>query len=135
MSDRSKYIGKKIAKGLCFVVVGILLVILFGNVVMYLWNWLVPALFAGPVITFWQALGLLVLTRILFGFPKGGGHRGGGWARKKREWKEEMRARMEHLTPEEKEKMKDHFSRCMSGRWGRWAEKNDRDNVSPSQPD
>jgi hypothetical protein len=38
-----------------------------GGVVMQLWNWLTPALFGWHVITFWQALGLLVLCRILFG--------------------------------------------------------------------
>lgn len=32
----------------------------------FLWNWLVPAIFGGPVITFWQALGLNFLTSILF---------------------------------------------------------------------
>ena len=37
----------------------------FGT--MYLWNWLVPLLFHGPVVTFLQALGLLVLSKILFG--------------------------------------------------------------------
>lgn len=36
-------------------------------VVMLLWNWLVPALFTLPAITYWQAAGLLILGRILFG--------------------------------------------------------------------
>lgn len=50
------------------IVIGIAAVLgLAGVVVMSLWNWLVPALFAGPVLHFWQALGLLVLTRILVG--------------------------------------------------------------------
>ena len=38
-----------------------------GEVVMHLWNWLLPALFGWRLITFWQAVGLLVLCRILFG--------------------------------------------------------------------
>ena len=38
-----------------------------GTVVQLLWNWLMPPLFALPALTFWQALGLLALTRILFG--------------------------------------------------------------------
>ena len=45
-----------------------------GCVAMSLWNWLVPALFSGPMITYWQALGLIVLSRLLFG----GLHRSGG---------------------------------------------------------
>ena len=40
-------------------------------VLMLLWNWLVPDLFSGPEITFWQAAGLLLLSKILFsGFNK-----------------------------------------------------------------
>jgi hypothetical protein len=38
-----------------------------GLLVQLLWNWLVPALAGWPAITFWQALGLLALCRILFG--------------------------------------------------------------------
>jgi len=49
---------------------------LMGEVVMRLWNALLPPLFGGPAITRWQALGLLVLCRILFGgFGSGGGRR------------------------------------------------------------
>lgn len=40
--------------------------LLFGFVVMWLWNWLMPAIFGLGVITFWQAWGLVVLTHILF---------------------------------------------------------------------
>ena len=32
------------------------------------WNWLVPAIFEGPYINFWQALGLNILTGIMFRF-------------------------------------------------------------------
>jgi hypothetical protein len=38
-----------------------------GQVVMYLWNAILPDLFGLRTITFWQALGLLALCRILFG--------------------------------------------------------------------
>ena len=53
-----------------------LFVALFGEVVMHLWNWLLPALFGWRQITFWQALGLLVLCRILFGGFGGHGRDG-----------------------------------------------------------
>lgn len=108
---------KKVGKVLCIILIGSAFLTVFGFITMYLWNWLVPELFAGPVITFWQALGLLLLSKLLFGFPKK--HHEGGWAAKKRKWREHMKDKMEHLSPEEKEKMKDHFNRCMSGRWGR----------------
>ena len=44
-----------------------LFVFLVGQLVMSLWNWLLPPLFGLPAITFWQGLGLLMLCRILFG--------------------------------------------------------------------
>ena len=46
-----------------------------GQVVQHLWNWLLPELFGWRQITFWQAVGLLALSRILFG---GGGFGGRG---------------------------------------------------------
>ena len=38
-----------------------------GEIVMRLWNWLVPPIFGWRQVNFWQALGLLVLCRVLFG--------------------------------------------------------------------
>lgn len=59
--------GKFIMRGIFFgLVAGV--AITFG--VMLLWNWLMPLLFGLAVITFWQALGILALSKILFG----GGH-------------------------------------------------------------
>ena len=40
---------------------------LFGAVVMWLWNWLMPVIFHLEVITYWQAVGLAILGRLLFG--------------------------------------------------------------------
>lgn len=61
------------AKFLGIGLIVILAIFGFGYVTMLLWNWLIPAVFSGPVITYWQALGLLVLSKLLFS----GGHRGG----------------------------------------------------------
>ena len=57
---RKKWIPLVIAGTLAFVALG-------GEIVRLLWNWLLPPLFGWPELTFWQALGLLVLCRILFG--------------------------------------------------------------------
>ena len=38
-----------------------------GEVVMRLWNWLAPPIFGWRQVSFWQALGLLALCRVLFG--------------------------------------------------------------------
>ncbi|WP_211327081.1 hypothetical protein [Chitinophaga flava] len=82
-----------------------------------LWNNLIPELFHGPVISYWQALGLLVLGKLLFGWHGHNRGWGGGW-RQRREWKERMKEKMADMTPEQKEKMKAFFrSRCGSGRF------------------
>ena len=43
------------------------LAILFGFVIMWLWNWLMPELFELPALTYWQAVGIFILFKILFG--------------------------------------------------------------------
>jgi hypothetical protein len=53
-----------------------LFIFIGGEIVMHLWNWLLPGLFGWRLITFWQALGLLLLCRILFGGLGRGGPRG-----------------------------------------------------------
>jgi len=55
-----------------FGVMGVAGLILFTFVVMWLWNWLVPELFNGPVLGYWQTLGLLVLSKIIFSGIGGG---------------------------------------------------------------
>ena len=69
-------------------------------VVMQLWNSLLPDLFAGASrIGYWQALGLLVLSRILFGGLRGGGH--GHWRERRAQW--------ESMTQEERQQLQGHF--------------------------
>lgn len=62
-------------------------------VTMLLWNALIPAIFGIGIITFWQAMGIIVLAKILFGGPHG---RPGGFPRRPRykdreDWKQHMR--------------------------------------------
>ena len=78
-----------------------------GEVVMHLWNWLLPSLFGWKLITFWQAVGLLALCRILFGglCRHGGDHSS---------FRRKMRDRWDGMTPEEREK----FRRAFQSRWG-----------------
>lgn len=66
-------------------------VVIGGQLVLHLWNWLLPPLFGFPQVTFWQALGLLVLCRILFG---GFGWRGSGRSRMTPEERERFRSRI-----------------------------------------
>jgi hypothetical protein len=91
-----------------FVLFALLFLTVFSFFVMRLWNWLMPALFGWHVITFWQALGVLVLSKILFGGFRGGPHRHWGWKRR-------MFERWEQMTPEERDKFREAMrSRCAS---------------------
>ena len=80
---------------------GILLVsAIGGGIVMQLWNGLLPSIFGFPAITFWQALGLLVLCRILFG---GLGRHGCSRSPLRRRLDE----RFGHMSPEDRERFRD----------------------------
>jgi hypothetical protein len=85
----------------------ILFVFIGGEIVLHLWNWLLPTLFGWRMITFWQALGILALCRILFGGL--GLHSHGGSNIRRR-----MEERCESLTPEER----DRFRQRMRERFG-----------------
>ena len=78
-----------------------LFIFIGGEVVMHLWNWLLPPLFGWRTLTFWQALGLLALCRILFGGFGHCGHGGPGPKMRRR-----MEERWAHMTPEEREKFR-----------------------------
>jgi hypothetical protein len=92
---------------------------LISFVVMNLWNYLLPGILHVGFISFWQAMGIFILCKILFGFGGKGGHRGihGGapWMRRR------MEDRFRNMSPEEKEKFKAKMQSHMCNRrgWGR----------------
>ncbi|MFA7272682.1 MAG: hypothetical protein WC044_02385 [Crocinitomicaceae bacterium] len=73
---KHKMRGKNPAVIVGWVILGILgitaLAILFGFVLMWLWNALMPEIFGLQAITYWQAVGLFVLSKLLFGGFGGG---------------------------------------------------------------
>jgi hypothetical protein len=77
----------------------VLFIALGGELVLQLWNWLLPPLFGWHVITFWQAVGILALCRILFGSH---GWRGPG----RSNFRRRMRERCENMTPEQRERFR-----------------------------
>ena len=85
-----------------------------GWIVMSLWNLVLPSLLGWKIITFWQALALLILCRILFGGF--GGHRSMrrnvGWRMRER-----RSERWQRMTPEERNRLRQD----MRGRCGHWA--------------
>ncbi|MBX2965924.1 MAG: hypothetical protein KF845_07245 [Cyclobacteriaceae bacterium] len=103
--SKSMWIGKVIIKGI--VVAGIVFGVVAGT--MYLWNWLIPALFNGPVLTFWQTLGLLALAKIFF-WTFGGRHRHHCHARNQH-WKERWATMNEAERERFKQRMKDKWCR------------------------
>lgn len=87
----------------------LLFIAIGGEVVRLLWNWLLPPLFGWRQITFWQAVGLLALCRILFG-----GLGGRGFSRSS--VRRRMSERWERMTPEERERLRKGMrARCGSG--------------------
>ncbi|MDJ1500413.1 hypothetical protein [Xanthocytophaga agilis] len=81
-------------------------VFIFGIswVVMSLWNAILPEILQVHTITYWQAMGLLILCRILFGGfhfgPKGG--------------PPHLREKWMNMSDEEREQLKEQFRK----RWG-----------------
>ncbi len=103
-------IGKAIGIGF-FVVIAITV---FPAVTMLLWNWLVPTLFSGPVITYWQALGLIILSKILFSSgPRSGGHH--HRHRHHGPWKSHLREKMEFKYDQAKQPEQDSSSGTVDG--------------------
>lgn len=87
-------------------------------IVMQLWNNLLPVIFHVSAITFWQAMGLFILCKLLFGFGKpgrgfGGGRRA-GWMRHR------MEEKLKHMSPEERERFRKKMENRMCGYHDRW---------------
>ncbi len=87
-----------------------LFIVAAGVVVMLLWNALIPAIFGFTEITWIQALGLMILARILVG---GRGHVGGSGGR--RRWRERWEKKMASMSDDERKKWKEEFGRSC---WG-----------------
>jgi len=76
-------------------------IFIFGSLVMFLWNSILPAVLGISTISFWQALGILVLSKILFGgFHGRNGHSHRGHP---------MHGKWMDLNPEERQKMKEEW--------------------------
>lgn len=86
----------------------------FAAVVMLLWNWLVPDLFGGSLITFIQAAGLLLLIKILtWSFGGKRNHRMSGY------WKHRCREKFANMTEDERNALKHKFKEAYENRWCR----------------
>jgi hypothetical protein len=94
-----KYVGFGIL-GIAFVIL-----VIFG--VQALWNWLIPDLFNGPVLNYWQTAGLFLLSKILLtGVAPGGDQHGRkkDWNKKdwgKNDWRRKFQDKFRQAPEEE----------------------------------
>lgn len=105
-----KKMEHRIKRGVLFIPIVIGGVLLFSLAVMLLWNAILPAVTGVKAITFLQAVGILILSKILFGFNK-------GWGGRHYHWKKRMEEKMHNMTPEEREKFKAEWKNRCGGRW------------------
>jgi hypothetical protein len=89
-----------VGKAFLFLGLATLAVVVFGGVVMFLWNATVPDLFHGPPITFFQSIALLLLAHILLrGWTPGRFGQG-----RRERWRRHFEKKLSAMTPEEREK-------------------------------
>src|SRR5690349_1615707 len=91
-----------------FIILAVLAgIFVFTGIVMLLWNGILPAVLHVSSISFWQAMGILLLAKILFGGFRGRRHFGGGWR-----WRKQMYRRWQNMTDEEKAKWSEQMQCC-----------------------
>jgi Ca2+/H+ antiporter, TMEM165/GDT1 family len=113
--------GFWIKKIIAVILIAPIAIAVFGWIVMWLWNHTLPDLLGVKMITFWQALGVLLLSKILFG-----GFRGG---RGRARWGDEWKSKWKAMSPEERQQWKEQ----MRNRCGTW--RNQEKNKTPFSPE
>lgn len=103
---QNNYKNKSAKRFFMFPLLFIVMALILGAVVMWLWNAILPALLNINTINYWQATGLLVLCRILFGsFRRGSGYGKPSYGHP--HWKDKWT----NMNDEEKEKFKEEWKR------------------------
>jgi hypothetical protein len=95
---------------------GLIAIAVVGFVTMVLWNWLVPALFNGPVIDYWQAIGLLALSKLLFWGFGGKRHHYGPGGSGMHQWKNRFAEKFSNMSPQDREAFKEK----LKAKWCSW---------------
>jgi len=99
----------KMPRGARFIFVPIMAAVFLSVVslvVMLLWNNLLPEIIRVEAINFWQAGGIFILCKLLFGF-------GNGFGRDRAGFKNRLAERVKTMTPEERERFKDRLGNRM----------------------
>ena len=114
----------KAGKIALFILIGAAAVVVFGGIVMLLWNNVLAQVVNVQPVTFWQALGILLLAKILFGGWKGGGSG-------RQHWKHKMQDKWAAMSPEERERFKEQWKkRC--GPWSSFTPPNAPNTQQPT---
>ena len=121
--ERRAFVLRKV---LLFILIAAVAIIVFGGIVMLLWNNVLAGVLNISTITFGQALGILVLSKILFGGWRGGWGGGG-----RHHWRNKMREKWSAMSPEEREKFKEQWQQ----RCGPWSTFNKRESSASNPPD
>ena len=106
MNDKRKF---RFRMGVRFFMIFIVAILFFGFVVMLLWNAILPGVIHVTPISYLQALGILLLSKLLFG-----GFNKRHWGSDRRRF---MHDKFANMTPEEREKFKAEWRKRCS-RWG-----------------
>ena len=88
-------------KVLFFLAMAALFFFVLGHVIMFLWNEILVEVTGVKPLSYWQAIGLFVLARILFGGFRFG-PRPGRWGKRRKAWREKWR----NMSEEEREEFK-----------------------------
>ena len=110
-----KQMERRIKKGVLIVPIFIGGFFLFTWLIMLLWNGILPEITGVKTVSFFQAMGILALSKILFGFNSGWGG-GSRYSRRK----QQMEEKLQHMTPEEREQFKTEWKNRCGGRWSRF---------------
>jgi len=112
--QRTGFRGKKVF----FIPIIVTGIFIFSGAVMLLWNAVLPTAITGiHIITFWQAMGILVLSKILFGGFKGL-HDHGHQYHRHHHMERDLREKWMQMDPQEREKMRDEWKNEWKQRFG-----------------
>ena len=92
-------------------------VFIFSGVVMLLWNAVLPAVIGVHTVTYWQAMCILVLSKIIFGGFKGM-HDHGHQYHRHRHMERDLREKWMQMDPQEREKMRSELKNEWKQRFG-----------------
>lgn len=110
-------------KVLFFIAVFLVIVASLSWLVMFLWNTILTDAVGVKPLTFWKAMGLLLLAKILFG---GFGRGRGGWKRSPRgHWRNKWMNMSDEERSEAKTRWKEHCKK--RGSWKDWKKRNEEE--------